>query len=405
MKLLKNNRRIDVGFFLLLVLGFSMANSKVNAELARGNQTENSSQSIDEVVDTIAAFQLIKWQNDPNSIKKKLPEIYSKLSIQYFPIIENCLDLYKFQVLIDIGKRKEALDFIKDNIYNSLDKPILLPYLADPNNLEKRVEVWNELGQILPLSLWGYDRDSRLSPKVLIKIHEKPPQIPDIRISITTNNEDTNLSMMPGKYKIQDVLKTIGDLYYHAGFLDDALNVYLESFYSIPNSDNARLNGEIWLKIAEIETIRGDKQLAVKGYLNSVYSWHEYAEQVKKGINEVLSNSDPDKEFTNEQLKLKKDIAIQIATLYQKLNLHPIALNVLEKSEKDTGDDLSEEKKLILKEWNETLEKLRDYYRLVSMSEQGKFDFYVLGQKVSEVKDWAKIKILRPTDTFWKIQE
>ena len=272
MKLHKNNRRIDVGIILLLVLGFSMANSKVNAEFARGNQTEQISQSIDELVDAIANFQIVKWQNDPSLMKNVLPEIHSKLSIQFSPIIENCLDLYRFQVLIDMSKREDALDFIKSNIDKSLDKPVFLPYLADSNDLKKRIQIWNELGQILPLDYWGYERDRRLSPTVLIKIREKPPQIPNLRVRITTNNEDTILSMKPGEYRIQDVLKAIGDLYYYAGFLDDALNVYLESFYSIPNSDNARLNGEIWLKIAEIETIHDNKQLAVKGYLNSVYS-------------------------------------------------------------------------------------------------------------------------------------
>ncbi len=79
-----------------------------------------------------------------------------------------------------------------------------------------------------------------------------------------------------------------------------------------------------------------------------------------------------------------------------------IALAVLESSEADTGEDLSEEKNKILNEWNGILNKLRGYYILSSLSNKGEMDFYVLGQKVSEVKDWAKIKILRPTDSFWK---
>ena len=53
-------------------------------------------------------------------------------------------------------------------------------------------------------------------------------------------------------------------------------------------------------------------------------------------------------------------------------------------------------------EWNKILEQLRGYYRLGSITQVNEVDFYVLGQKVSEVKDWSKIKLLRPTDTFWK---
>ena len=78
--------------------------------------------------------------------------------------------------------------------------------------------------------------------------------------------------------------------------------------------------------------------------------------------------------------------------LYRNLNLHPLALSLINRAEKEANIALKNEKEKTEKEW------LRIARRIAAI--RGK-DSFILGNKISDVKDWGKVKIIRPSDSYW----
>jgi tetratricopeptide (TPR) repeat protein len=385
-------------FFIPMIVIWLLAST---IGISQNLQNNKLLREVNEIVDAVAEVSFLKWRNDQNLIQSRMPQLYQTLSIKRSSVFEESLFIYRAESLKHLNRNKEAIEVANKRINMGINKPDFLVYLGGAEKPEDRIKAWNEHGRIVPISSMGSSRDSRLSGPVFVKIDPPPPSVPLNSIFITNDDKKEIPSILPGTYNIQDVLATIGDLYESSGFIEEALNVYLEAFYAMLFSDNPSQRGRLWLKIAEIEKKNGNKEWAVQAYLKAAHNWHEYAGESKKGIAIALAG-DGLQEVVSTTPKLQKGTAISIAALYRKLNLHPLALAALEKSEQDTDEKLAEEKKEILEEWNEILEKLRQYYRLARLSEAKEVDFYVLGQKVSEVKDWAKISILRPTDTFWK---
>jgi tetratricopeptide (TPR) repeat protein len=328
-------------------------------------------------VDALAEVSLLEWQNDANLLKARVPKLYKRLSVKPIPTIEESLWLYRAQCLLALGRNKEARKIVQGRLEKGTDKPdFLLLELrfvgGDRQTLEDRITIWNELGRIVPLSLWGNGRDARMRP-AFAKPNPPVPSVPDT-------------------YDIQGILAEIARSYEEQDLIKDALNVYLEALYGGPLSGYEERRGGLWLKVAEIERTRGNKKLAVGAYLRAVRTWYELADTVKEGIKQTLAETEPPKTTDGKPI-LTKDTAIEIAALYLKLNLHPLALAVLKECEGDTGAELTAETQMTRTEWEQILGRITQVRGA---------DCYVLGHKVSEVQDWSSIQILRPTDTFWK---
>ena len=375
---------ITAGVLIVRSLWQSREPSEVSREIVRPTPEESISEeesiaedSIAAVVDALGELSLLEWQNDANLLKTRMPKLYKRLSVEYPPIMEESLWLYRAQCLMHLSRKEEARKITQIQLAKGTDKPdFLLLELrfvgGDRQTLEDRITIWNELGRIVPLSLWGNGRDARMRPAFA-----KPnPPVPSV----------------PETYDIQGILAEIARSYEEQDLIRDALNVYLETLYGGPLSGNQEQRGELWLKVAEIERRQGNKELAVRAYLRAVGTWYKLAENAKEGIEQTLTETEPPK-TTDARPILKEDTAIEIATLYRKLNLHPLALAVLKECERDTGADLTTEKQATRAEWEQILDKITQV--------RGP-DCYVLGHKVSEVQDWSSIRILRPTDTFWK---
>jgi len=337
-----------------------------------------SEESIAEIVNALAELSLLEWQNDANLLKTRVPELYKTLLARRAPILEESLWLYRVECLMHLGKDEDARPIVEKQLEKGTDKPDFLVLQlrfvgGDSETLEDRIRIWNEHGRIVPLSLWGRGRDSRLGGRTWAKVNPPPPSVPKTS-------------------DIQVILAEVAELYEQEGYLGEALNVYLETFYTgFPFATRAA-RARLWVKAAEIERTRGNKELAVRAYLRAVRVWHGYAKDAEKGIRETLVEGKPAKTIDGKA-RLPKDVAIRIASLYRKLNLHPMALAALERAEKSRGADLTAEKQAIQNEWDDILHRITRV--------RGP-DCYVLGQKVSQVKDWATIPILRPTETFWK---
>jgi tetratricopeptide (TPR) repeat protein len=357
-----------------------------NAGSSKTNQLANAAS---DVIDLITDLSPLEGRDDPNELKR----IYAGLTVERPSIIEESLPFYRCETLVRMNKRDEAARIAKAQIDRGLGKPDLLAFLLmASSSVEERNRVWDEQGKLLPLSHFGHSRDGTLSSGQKM-VNPGPPQVPKMDVYISATNERVVPAITPGNQDLPGVLAAIGELYEKAGFAEDALNTYLEASYATGILSGPRLMGRLWLKIADVEKNRGDKKLALRAYFKAADTWHDYAAQAKEGAVAALGESLPPEKPTTAEPKLKKDTALTIAALYEAMNLHPMSLAVLVRCEKDTGEDLSTEKARILDEWKQIVEK-------VAFAMMG--DCCILGQKVSEVKDWSRISIPRPTDTFWK---
>jgi tetratricopeptide (TPR) repeat protein len=367
-----------------------------SASASRGEAVSEAG-VIGDLIDVVAKLNPMSWGDDPNFPKGRLPELYKALSATQNKMVEADLPFYRGECLILMEEPNKASAIARDQLAEGHNTPdFLLLNMRSDSTVKGRGDAKLELGRILPISVSGMDRDNRLGGPTKGMVDPGPPSVPRGSIIVDDADKSRLPAIKPGTYNLQDALSAIADIYMSAGFAEDALNTYLEAFYAMPFSDQPSLRGRIWLHVADLEKTRGNKELAIRAYLKAAYNWPKYAEQAKKGVAEVLSQNEP-QESQKPKPILRKDAAVAIATLYQKLNLHPLALVVLERSEQDTGQSLSDEKTEILKKWQTLLVGLER-----SKHDRGQ-DSYIFGYRASEVKDWAKIKILRPTDTFWKL--
>ena len=238
---------------------------------------------------------------------------------------------------------------------------------------KRRIEAWNEHGRLVPISWYGQDKDNRLAPAG--KINPPPPSVP-----ILSN--------------IGARLAEVGALYEKMGFERDAINSYLEALYSSPFAETGEKRGDIWLRIAKLEAQQGQKALALRAYLKAAYSDKKYTKPAVEGVQQAARKLNVRKQVSSTtQPTLDKKTVLRIAALYRKLNLHPLALSLIVKTEKQAGVKLSKEKETVRREWHDIVKR--------NAHPRGP-NCHILGHKVSDVKDWAQVRVLRPSDSFWK---
>ncbi len=386
--------------FLLLVgpecdAGASVGSGEARSPSDSQVRATGEAQSIIDLIDVLAELSALRGENDPNRVKSRLPKLYKMLSAKQSAIVERDVPFYRGECLILMGDPNGASAIAQEQLARGYKTPDILLMNMDSDRSEHyRADLADELGKVLPIGSWGRSRDRRLGGPARGLASPGPLYVPAGGISVSDTEEELLTAMQPGSYGIQEVLAAIASLYEKAGFTEEALNAYLEAAYIGRTSAAPSLQGQAWMKAAELERTRDNGGLAVRAYLKAVYNWHEYAERAKKGVIEVLSQNKP--EGPEPKPVLRVDAAVTIATLYRKLRLHPFAMAALERSENDGGQRISDEKSKTLKEWQGILLSLER-----SRHDVGQ-DSYVFGFRASEVKDWAKIRIPRPTDTFWK---
>ena len=363
---------ISISIPILIVLLEDTALIKATFAVEQSSET-------DKITSALARLGKWKYSSDPNRLNQ-YTQIRNDISAENLPILEKNIWFYQAECMYLSGDLLQVKQIINQQSEKGVNNPELLLlklWLAGGGNekVAERITILKELGRILPLSIHGRDRDNRLSPYPVGKIN--PP-----------------LPFIPYTARLEPALREIGAVYEKAGLIEEALNVYLESCYCSFAPSDEKGRSEIWLKIAKIEKKRRHKNLAVQAYLKAAYTcpWRDYHKTAAMGINDIV-NIDVLEPEPEQQLVLDGANALRIAKLYQKVNLHPLALSVLIKAETENNIDLRNEKEVIEEEWQKLIDRHIQVRGL---------NCFILGQNVSEVDDWAKITILRPRDTFWK---
>jgi len=254
--------------------------------------------------------------------------------------------------------------------------PELLLYEARlvSTNRTRRGELDEQYGLLVPASVCGRRRDemkSALKSDFHEYIDPPPPFVPLGNVS--------------------NGLSAVAALLAQHGAPRRAIDVYLESIYA-----NPRVGGDVglmWVRVGELERHLGGKELALRAFLRAVYYDPSKAKEVLPRVAVLVGESKKPQDKGNSDKNLSVQLCIRIAELYRQCNLHPFALRVL--SEVHIGSDIeaSRHRQVIEKEW------------LAIVAEHtavGGDKTMLLGVKVSDVKSWADVHILRPSDTYWK---
>jgi tetratricopeptide (TPR) repeat protein len=294
--------------------------------------------------------------------------------------------LYRAHCLRLLGLKDKALLVIEEGISKAVDIPELLKWkcalIASGNSemeRELRIRLWDQRGRILPLSFEGTFRDARSSgTEALI---ERP-----LRFEVPVEEWDS--------------LFDVAELLDQMNLNRPAVDTYLDLLYSraapwrsIKYFGNTceYMRGFVWLRIARLEKSMGNAELAFRAYLRAAYYDKSFIDDVATGIAECLSGKIRKTEPPAPQLDLKK--IKSICALYRKMNMHPYALAFINKVQKLSSVDLSKERKKTEDEWNEIV----NFYLRCEGPKRTLF-----GIEIGKVDDWSKVKILRPSDTFWK---
>jgi len=336
------------------------------------------------VVISVAAVEPIQLQttDSEEDVRTTLEEL-KELSPNLPSEMRDSLLWYQAKCLQLLGREQEFRQIAREAIRRGIDAPdfytleIWMVGEGGGEKAEARSKIWNEHGRIVPISLHGQNRDLSYAPRVLIDPY--PPSVP----------------VLGGVgFTIVDSLAEIGELYEEIGFQREAINSYVEALYSsLVGTDEER--GRLWLKIAELEAQQGQMRLAIRAYLRSAHTDKQHVEAAIGGIQRALSEA-PGEERVATEPRWKRETVVRIAELYRKLNLHPLALAVLARAEGEAGQDLSKEKEATLEEWQAIVERHVQVYGA---------ECHLLGHRVSDVGDWSRVHVLRPSDTFWKPED
>jgi hypothetical protein len=231
----------------------------------------------------------------------------------------------------------------------------------------RSVSTWGELATLVPLSDWAIDRDMRRSPLLGVP-NPPPPSVPETG-------------------GLRDSLSEVGRQYEELARPKEAVDAYLAGVYSsmgwrvIPDDTNA------WLRVAAVEAEQGRQSLMLRACLHAA----SCSERGLEGARDLLLKRTRRTALDRPKVvpKPDPDRLVQIANLYRKHNLHPLALRVLSELPDEEGPiwDLKEE---IRQEWSE----------IISKRSRAQLD-YTLGFKNSDVADWGQVKIPMPSETFW----
>jgi len=319
------------------------------------------------------------------------------------------LTFYKVWCYRLLEKRKKAIATIKAGLQTPADLPDLIKLRCRmveaqykrperrPKNVSKRLEKWrHELRRILPLRHYKGVRSVQKNPDKLSRLRlggGHNPIIPNyIGKRLPSLGEPSD-----DAFERNEFLK-IPRLYEEMGYLCKAINGYLESLYSeAVRSANGKTTREIrtsiWLRIGKLESQLGHYGLAFRAYLRAAYTDASALSKATEGVSQSL-NERPQSQPPKPKLDTEKMKAI--ARHYKNMNIHPLALSVLEKIEKQTDAEVGKLKKQVRKEWHKIIHIYQDGW-----SGRGRKWFFY-GHKASEVGDWTEVQIMRPSDTFWK---
>jgi hypothetical protein len=240
----------------------------------------------------------------------------------------------------------------------------------------ERGQVRNELGTVLPVSSWGSGLDSVKAPELGFV----DPPLADV--SYTRG--------MPYR------LEKVADLYGDAGLKREEVNSLLESIYSAPVPIHRPESTGLWMRIAKLEESMGERLLAVRGYLSAAHNDPARESEVVDALVRILAKEwKARKEVDVRKGSLSLEAALKVADLYRQSNLHPMALRVLAGFDLEPEGPEAKVRDEIAQEWAGIVRR----HRLIRGPK-----CVILGQKVDEVKDWAAVKIPRPSDLFWKPQ-
>ena len=184
-------------------------------------------------------------------------------------------------------------------------------------------------------------------------------------------------------------------MYAHSGLHEQAVDSYIESVYAIP-SVSQDANGRTWLAVGKVETQLGQSQLAIRAYLQAAYSAPDLSDQACNGLAQVFKEK-ASKSMERTRGELTAKTALKIADLYRQHNVHPLALRVLSESHIRSDAEVSKQRLAIEKEWLGVVNTHKQ-----QQQQLGGGELVLLGVKASDVKSWADVHILRPSDTYWK---
>lgn len=313
----------------------------------------------------------IKDLKAPEDLYLELEKISKETSIAD---IDEILLYYLATCEIKLGNKEKAEAIIADGIKKNIDIPDLMileiNLIGDSREgSESRIKVWDELGRILPLSIYGRDRDNRYG-EPRIKSNPPLPKIP--------------------KTSRPESIEKIGKIFEGMGFLRQAIDSYLESIY-MGGLDEIN-KGKLWLKVGNLEYLMAEKKLAVRAYIRALYTSPQLDVPVAEGLMKCFALKD---DFKKETIIMTPDAKkiVEIAELYRELNIHPLAMKLFADVKDIIDADFSKEKEQLNSEWGKLLEKM---IYVVGPN------CHIYGQDISKVQDWSKVKIPRPSDTFWQ---
>ncbi len=288
------------------------------------------------------------------------------------------LEIYRARGLVLLGRSPAARAAVEHGLKGQVDLPdflLLAARLGAPDNPESgewHRDVLDKLGAILPLSIFGTGRDGRRSGGLIAKVNPGPPQVP-----VSTD----------AKAFVQ-----IGDTFAENGRLLRAVDSWLEGLYACELLSEHKRAGAVWIKVAQAEERLGRETLAFRAYLKVAYEDASRSKLASAGVARVLAGEKTGK--PEAQKPLDQATVLRLVDLYKRLNLHPLALALADKELSP-----SPSKQALLGSLREEWEKIvAQHVSLLRISDE----CFILGQRVSEVTDWSKIKVLRPSETFWK---
>lgn len=309
-----------------------------------------------------------------------LPEPFG-LSLLYYET--ECLRLLK--------RRQQAVVTTERCLAEKVDVPeclamrlLLQPGGRDKEQVELRIKTLDEIGRILPVSMsgsaWDRRRGRRIRPRM--PVDPPPPTVPD-----TTRGWDSMIE--------------IGALFEEMHLIQHALNAFLEALYSTADPGLSSVGrretieaqrAKIWMRIAKLEKNADRKQKAFHAYLRAAYLEASLVHKAASGLKECLKRSEQTTAASTPRLDTAK--IKRIVELYRRLNMHPFALSFINEIGKMRPSlDLSGARSETERKWTRIVNIYRDL--------EGP-DRYLYGNAISAVKDWGTVKILRPSDTFWK---
>jgi hypothetical protein len=185
----------------------------------------------------------------------------------------------------------------------------------------------------------------------------------------------------------------IGDLYGENGWHREAIDAYLQGIFAVPlvDWDSRHRKEQMWLKVARLERLEGQPDLAAMAYLRAVYCDGRVAEDAKQGLAALFAPA-PVTEAPRERPPLDAARACRIAELYAACNLQPLGLRLLAAPELADDPAVKAKREELAAKWAKIVGDCRQL--------QGE-KRRLLGRLIDEVKSWAEVEVPRPSTTFW----